>query len=201
MKKTIVIAPGLPKDLANFIDIKNSYIICCDGALDVLSKENIKPDLVVGDFDSLKNKNLLKGLKKIKLPIEKDVSDTNYALSLAFKNSNNVTLIGGLKGNRIDHLYANLLLLNKYPKLTIIDDTNKVFLLEKGSYNINSLEYEYISFFSLTESLITLEGFKYNINNYNLKIDDPLCLSNNQIKKNAKINISKGKILVIMSKD
>jgi thiamine pyrophosphokinase len=40
-------------------------------------------------------------------------------------------------------------------------------------------DYKYISFFSLNDdTMISLSGMKYNIENYNLKIDDNLCLSN-----------------------
>ena len=48
------------------------------------------------------------------------------------------------------------------------------------------------------ESIISLEGFKYILNNYHLKYNDPLCLSN-EIINNPKINLIKGRLLIIYS--
>lgn len=199
-KLYIVITSKIPKDIKKLIP-KDSYLIACDGALSELQKEGIIPDMVIGDFDSLGNKSLLDSLEKITLPEKKDISDTHYAVSYAYKKTNNVLILGGLKGNRIDHLYANILLLQNFPNLIIKDNHNKLFILNKGTHNICSFNYDYISFFAIKESLISLNGFKYPLNNYLLKEKDPLGLSNKQLKKDASIIIKKGKILVIMSSD
>ena len=60
-------------------------------------------------------------------------------------------------------------------------------------------DYKYISFFSLNDdTMISLSGMKYNIENYNLKLKDNLCLSN-EILDEANISVT-NKVLVFLSK-
>ncbi|MCR5786929.1 MAG: hypothetical protein K6G28_04445, partial [Acholeplasmatales bacterium] len=62
-------------------------------------------------------------------------------------------------------------------------------------------DYKYVSFFSLDNNLhISLKGFKYNLNNYNLKITDPLCVSNEIIDKCGEVEVD-NKTLVVLSKE
>lgn len=113
----------LPKFCKYFFKnhVNPDFIIAADSGLEVLDlfndyyKKNIfLPDVILGDMDSLKNKNLLKKYKDFsKCQIEKfnpykDFSDTELALILASKlKSDNsiITLIGG-SGGRIDHLMS-----------------------------------------------------------------------------------------------
>lgn len=98
---------------------KPDYIILADSGLDTFEKYSksikfSKPDVILGDFDSLKNKKLI---SKYKCQIEKfdsykDFSDTELALILANKlKPRFVTLIGGV-GGRIDHFLSILDLYN-----------------------------------------------------------------------------------------
>ena len=65
---------------------------------------------------------------------------------------------------------------------------------------ITKTNYKYISFFALEDSIISLSGFKYNIDNYSLKLYNPLAISNEIISSDARIKV-KGKILCIESKN
>ena len=56
--------------------------------------------------------------------------------------------------------------------------------------------YKFISIFAIEDSIISLYGFKYNLRNYLLKTNDPLCISN-EIINNPKIDLIKGKLLII----
>lgn len=181
--------------------INNSFIVGADrGALNAINN-GITPDISIGDFDSVSNQEfeiIKKHSKKIiKLNPIKDETDTFEAIELV-KNYDEIIILGGISGNRIEHFYANLLLFNKYPNLKIIDDNSLIYTISNSIIPTN--EYKFISIFSLDDNTnITLEGFKYNLLNYNLKINDPLCISN-EIISNPKITINKGKILIIHSR-
>lgn len=198
--KVIVVTRQTPENINDLITIEqNDFIIAVDGALMSLFKQKIKVDLAIGDFDSLENKNLLKGLEIIKLNKEKDETDTFKALEYAYnKFDKEVFLIGGIKGDRIEHFIANYLLFNSFPKLTIIDENSKIYLLEKGSHLISKKTY--ISFFGYSEGLISLSGFKYNLEKYILKQCDPLCISNEIIKTYGEIKVHNGRVIVIETK-
>ena len=106
--KIAIIASKVPNNIQKLIN--NRLVIAVDSAVSELISRNIKVDIAIGDFDSLSDLSLLNDIKHIKLSTIKDLSDTHYALNYAYDLSDDVILIGGLEGKRIDHLIANLLL-------------------------------------------------------------------------------------------
>lgn len=198
--KIIVVSPKVPSNIKELINIEEYTVYACDSAVSDLYQQNIKIDLAIGDFDSLEDLSLLENIKTIKLNKEKDYSDTSYAINHAYNHSDEVILLGGIKGSRIDHFIANVLLLEQFKNLKIIDDTNKLFILEKGVHTINKEDYEYLTIFPIVDSLITLKGTKYTLDKKHLKEKDQLGLSNEIILNSATIKIEYGKVLIIQSK-
>ena len=197
--KILVIAPKVPTQLNNLIQVDDFYVIAVDQAVSELNNQAIQYHLAVGDFDSLSDtKEIHSDILKLN-PI-KDESDTYKAIEIAYTKSDDVTLLGGLAGPRIDHLYANLLLLQRFPNLTIMDEHNKIEIRPKGTYAYKKNAYNYISLFAIEDTIITLEGTKYLLDHYLIKKDNPIGLSN-EIEDEATIHIHDGMLLVIQSKD
>lgn len=186
----------------NNYDFQNKYVIGIDKGCMYALKNNIQLDYAVGDFDSLDKDtfNILSKTTKLKiLPREKDDTDTAYAIKLC-QNASNIDILGGIQGRRIEHFIANILLLKKNKNIRIIDDYSLIFTID-NDYKLNKSLYKYVSFYSLSdETIISLMGFKYNLDNYNLKVFDPLATSN-EIVECGYIKIIKGKVLVILTKD
>ncbi|MDY0210240.1 MAG: thiamine diphosphokinase [Acholeplasma sp.] len=197
--KTIVVSPKVPENIQTLVDFAHAYVIAVDSAVKKMNELGIKYNLALGDFDSLDDLSLIQSETYRLNPI-KDESDTAKAIEMAYQKSSEVYLVGGLKGNRIDHLYANLILLQKYPRLIIMDDTNHITLKTKGTYHFFKNEYDYLSLFALEDSIISIKGVKYPLTNYVLKKDNPIGLSN-EIIKEAILEIDQGSLLIIQSKD
>jgi len=181
-------------------DLKNSYIIGVDkGALYCLHN-NIKMDLAVGDFDSVSKEEFEiinnNSKKIIKLNCIKDTSDTNSAIKLVI-DYDEIHILGGIKGKRIEHLFSNIIDLINYPNLSLRDEDSLIEVIRDNNYKIKN-GYKFISLFALEDSIISLNGFKYNLNKYLLKPNDSLCLSN-EIIDNPKIDLEKGKVIIIYS--
>lgn len=190
---------------------KFNAIIAVDKGLEALDKIEINPNYIIGDFDSI-NKVILKKYENQNIPItylkpEKDFTDTHMALKLATKiKSSKITIIGAI-GTRIDHSLANIHILKETLEngieAQIIDEHNKIFLLNKD-ININKdLNYKYISLLPLTTTVegVTLEGFKYKLENANLNIGESIGISNEQLLETTRIKIKSGILIVIFSKD
>ncbi len=62
----------------------SDYIVCADGGADVATQYGIRPDCVIGDFDSTNTNNRLDCLY-ITLPSEKDLTDTEAAINHAIE--------------------------------------------------------------------------------------------------------------------
>lgn len=216
MKKNVsLIISGGDLDLEflkTFIKNKKiDYIIAVDAGLEKLDSIKLLPNYIIGDFDSIKT-NILKNyegkdIEIIRLNPEKDFSDTHMALKLAIELKSNEVYILAALGKRIDHAIANIHILKealeKNIKCKIIDNKNEIQLITKGVNNIKKLHYKYISLFPLTTQVkgITLEGFKYPLNNAVLNIGHSIGVSNEIINNDAKIYINDGILLVIKSND
>ena len=196
MKAAIILKDACLNQFNNYYDI----IIGADrGALHAI-KYGIKPNIAIGDFDSVNEEelNIIKenSNKVIKLNSVKDKSDTLEAIELV-KDYDEIHILGGIKGKRIEHLFANIIALINYPNALLKDEDSLIEVIKDNNYKIKQ-EYKFISLYAIEESVISLSGFKYNLDNYLLKLSDPLCLSN-EIINNPKICLKKGKLLIVYS--
>ena len=74
----------------------------------------VVPKVLLGDFDSIGGIALPEAEEILKVPPEKDRTDTQLAVDLALsRGANDFVIIGGLSG-RLDHTMSNLFLL-EYP--------------------------------------------------------------------------------------
>lgn len=188
---------GICSAMAKEIDISLDYI-GVDRGIEVLIDQGIKPIYAIGDFDSIRDEHLLLNLKMERLPTRKDVTDTHAALEYAIDKGYDEIDIYGVTGGRLDHFLGVMCLLEKYSsiKVRIIDDQNIIELLEPGRHKVYGAEYKYFSLFACNGSYIDIEHAQYQLNNYYLKRDDPLCVSNQVIDNFAYIKNSDNIILV-----
>lgn len=190
---------------------KYGIIIAVDRGLEVLDTLKIEPNYIVGDFDSI-NKDILKKYENMKQKIielnpEKDLTDTHSGINLAIKlESTNIVILGAI-GTRIDHTIANIHILKiaieKNINIKIIDEKNEITLINKNTILKKDENYKYISLIPLTTEVkkVTLKGLKYPLHEQTLYIGDSLGISNEQIEKEAEINLQEGILILIKSKD
>ena len=143
-------------DINNYDFIRESlqsddYVIFCDSGLKHLSSLQVKPSLIVGDFDSHENPHL--DTETIVLPCEKDDTDTVYAMKEAIKRGFDTFLLIGVVGGRLDHTLGNismLLYLDSHGcKGTIIDDYSEMEIISSAPAYIED-KYEYFSLLNIT---------------------------------------------------
>ncbi len=189
----------------SLINLSDYYLIGVDkGALNLV-KNNYKVDLAIGDFDSVSKKefNLIKENSKeliILNPI-KDKTDTEEALDYALKKSSDITIFGGIIGKRIEHFLSNLTLFYKFNDLKIVDNYSLILYKDKISLNKEDYkEYKYVSFFTLTNTTLTLKGFKYNLDNFALSLENCSLTTSNEILSDIASVISSNKVLIVFSK-
>ncbi len=181
------------------------YIGADKGAL-TLSKQNIHMIASIGDFDSVEKKDL----EQIEFysedmiclnPIKND-SDSEAALRYALKKGYDEIAMYGAFGGRMDHSYYNIRLAYLYPNcLTLYDTYNKVYALKKGIYQIKKEDYPYISFFTDSKAKITLKGFEYPLDYYEMDQNTIFTLSNSILKEEATLLVEDGILLVLQTKD
>jgi thiamine pyrophosphokinase len=190
---------------------KYDIIIAVDKGLETLDILNINPNYVVGDFDSI-DKTILRKYENtqieiIKLNPEKDLTDTHSAINLAIGLKSKKIIIIGAIGTRLDHTIANIhilkLAIDKGINIKIINETNEITLINNSIKIYKDQNYKYISLIPLTTTVenITLKGFKYPLTKRTLYIGDSLGISNEQLQQEGEIQLEKGILILIRSKD
>lgn len=193
-------------DINNYDFIRESlqsddYVIFCDSGLKHLSALQVKPSLIVGDFDSHENPHL--DTETIVLPCEKDDTDTVYAMKEAIKRGFDTFLLIGVVGGRLDHTLGNismLLYLDSHGcKGTIIDDYSEMEIISSAPAYIED-KYEFFSLLNITGCAkgITIQNAKYPLNDGEITCEYQYGVSNEVLPgKTAIVSVREGKLLLI----
>ena len=106
MKKLCaIISGGQSDDLGGIRDA--DFIIACDRGYAYAKEAGIRPDLLVGDFDSYKGERD-KRVPVLDLPVEKDDTDTMAAVRWAVSEGFSEIRLYCALGGRLDHLMGNI---------------------------------------------------------------------------------------------
>ena len=199
--KCIIIGAGSFNN-PKIIKEKDDLLICADGGYLYARKQDLKVDLLVGDFDSLKDIPL--DVQTVKLNKIKDETDLYIAIEEGIKRGYQTFDIYGALGGRIEHTIANIQILAnlKIKGLTakLIDDKTIVEMLSTGTYIYNE-RCGYISLFSYTkESTITIKNLLYEVNNKTISNEFPLGIDNEFIGKESTVTVHNGLVLSIINK-
>ena len=205
MKKVALVAT-----LANNLDLSDYDIFYgVDKGAYYLASNRINMKYAIGDFDSVTNEQLVM-IKEyseniVTLNPIKDETDLEEALKLALKEGyTNIDIFGAL-GGRIDHIYANIILLSRYAnkaKIALIDENNYITCLnEPIDYVLYKDKYQYISLFTPSKAIVILKGFKYSSNELHLTNTDIIGISNEIINNKAIISLVEGMAILIKSND
>ncbi|PIP12855.1 MAG: thiamine diphosphokinase [bacterium (Candidatus Stahlbacteria) CG23_combo_of_CG06-09_8_20_14_all_34_7] len=200
-KRVIIVGAGeriCPKEtIKTFSDI-----ICADGGYNHI-KNILKPNLIIGDFDSLSIKNIPKGISVKRFPKKKDETDIELAIKYSLINKYNPIYLTGVTGSRDDHFITAIMLLEKYKnnEIHILTEKYDIFIMnEKCTYTFERLKFSYVSFFSLSNVTTHLEseGFEYDYEDISLPRNNPFGVSNKIIKNISHIEFKKGLVLCFL---
>lgn len=197
------VTPDMAQELAESAD----YIIAADGGQNRAREFGLQPDCVIGDFDSTTLNEDFDCIY-ITYPAEKDLTDTEAALTHALeKGCRNVILLGGM-GGRLDHTMGNIGLLDKYysafDHTEFIDGKNKMELLKDSGRTLKrDARYKYFGLVSLNAeaSGIDIRGAKYELTGASLERASTLGVSNEFSEDTVEIYVREGTLLIVRSAD
>ncbi len=209
-KKVIIISNGWLGDPAFFrkraAAMGGFLTICCDGAIRYLDRLNIQPDMIMGDMDSADAAGLKKfsagGVKILKYRQDKDATDTQLALECALGVKPDAIEIWGALGGRIDHALANLFLLKLGEKAgiktSLVDEYCEIFTVKKEA-SLDDASGQTVSLFALSSRAegVSLNGFKYSLDNEVLEMSSSRGISNVIVGSPATIHVNDGSLLVV----
>lgn len=174
-------------------------VICADGGYRVASSLDIRPDLVIGDLDSVSEQDIQRGIEIIRYPQEKDFSDFELALDRAIDSkAGHIFVYGGL-GGRPDHQIVNIVLLAHSPvPMTFVEEHTLLFNVLKD-WKIMGKKGCTCTLLTLWPAcrVVDMHGFRYNLKNEDL-IPSSRGLSNVIEEDEAYITVSQGSLIAIV---
>ena len=182
----------------------DALVICADCGLRHAKRLGIVPDVLVGDFDSY-TEELPAEIPVMRLPVEKDVTDTMQAVLYgAEKGCREFHIYGVFGGARIDHSLANIQMLHAmytrglkgilHHGGTIVETQSP----EEGTCRYPRFDGDF-SVFALTDICegLTIRGCKYCVEDIVLRSSFPLGVSNCITADFAEISVRTGLLLIV----
>lgn len=196
----------------DFIELNSRHtqdiLIAADGGYTALYQHQIRPDLIIGDFDSCK----FSSESILDIPIQKLTPEKNYTdvhtcivegLSRGFRNFR----LYGCTGGRISHTIANIQLMSclakKEMRVCMVGPREIFYTIHNSTLLLPGRPAGYISIFSLTDSSeqVTLLGLKYALSNATLTNTFPLGVSNEFIGTDVTISVKNGTLLIVFARE
>ena len=205
--KAVVVANGdaLPADRAHAVSA--DLLIAADGGALLCSRWDLPPRIVVGDLDSLgveRAEELRQaGVQVVAYAADKDESDTELAVRWALEaGADEIVLVAGLGGQRLDHEVANVLLVAD-PRLAgriraVRGDTTLSALHSGGSRLLSGVPGDIVTLLPIGGvSGVTTDGLRYPLRGEALRAGAARGLSNVLERPDARVSVAEGALIVI----
>ena len=199
MDTCIVFCAGGFECLAQPVD-RTDFLLAADGGLAHLAKLGLKPNGIIGDFDSLGY--VPEGAQVF--PEEKDDTDSMLAvrkgLELGYRR---FVLYGALDGPRLDHTIANLqtlcFLAEHGAKGYLVGQTYMVTTVREETVRFSKDASGILSLFCMGEDArgVTLTGLQYTLEDGTIRSSFPLGVSNHFVGEEACVTVRQGTLLAV----
>lgn len=183
-------------------------VIAADSGYHNAKRLQVTPSVLVGDFDSYGEGELPAHAEILRHPPEKDLTDTQLAVSVALeRGAAEVVLIGGLSG-RLDHTLSNLAILEELNRRRIpaivTDGNNRArFLRSNSTLLARDPRFPYLSLIAADPKVkgVDIEGCKYPLKNATLSRLLQYAVSNEITGNCAFVSVRRGGVWILESRD
>lgn len=187
---------------------KEDLVIAADAGWRTAMACHAYPSVLLGDFDSLGEPSVPESVELIRVPAEKDLTDTQLAVDYALsKGVDEIVIVGGLEG-RLDHTLSTLAILEELDRkqihAVVTSGRNRArFLRNNGTILPRTPYFHYFSILVADPKVkgITVEGAKYPLQNATLTRERQYAVSNEIEGNCVLIEIRKGGAWIIESAD
>ena len=213
MTQAIIIANGRmekPPEIPSYLQA-SPLIIAADGGIYNCKSLGIKPNVIIGDLDSIGANEISTyrdaGVEIIRFPTHKNETDLELALRYVMEHKINDVLIFGALGARWDMTVANITLL-AHPmfarmKLRMLDGNQELILIRANERSvIKGHPGDSISLIPLTGDVagIFTDGLEYPLEGEDLKFGSSRGVSNVFIQEQSQIIFREGILLCIINR-
>lgn len=186
----------------------DDWLICADGGAHHAHALGLRPDLVIGDMDSLapalRAEMEAAGVPFEVHPVNKDETDLELALAWAIERGATAIDVLAVLGGRLDQSLANLLLLTRpewaAARLRAIAAGEVAWPVRGGErITIPGRPGDRLSLVPLSPEVtgVTFEGVKWPLHEATLPLGSTWGISNELVTPPARLEIGEGLVLVV----
>ena len=179
-------------------------VIAADGGLKHTQGLGIRPDVILGDFDSLGF--VPEGAEVF--PVEKDDTDAMLSVRRGLdRGYRRFVIYGGLDGERLDHTLANFqtlqYLADRDASGYLVGKRYLATVVKNGTLSFPAGAEGILSVFCLGPDAkeVTLTGLQYPLENGVLTSGFPLGVSNHFVGEKAEISVKNGSLFVLWDRE
>lgn len=182
---------------------EDALVIAADGGLRHTEGLGLRPDVILGDFDSL---GYIPADSRV-YPVEKDDTDAMLAARVGLERGCDFFLFyGAMDGPRLDHTVANFqtlaFLATHGARGVLIGRDYIAAVLREESIDFSEEATGILSLFCLGASAeVSIEGLHYELDHGTLTPDFPLGVSNHFVGKTARITVHDGLVLALWDRN
>ena len=209
--RTIIFVNGAVSDygaLARWVQAGDT-IICADGGVTHCMALGYRPQVVVGDMDSVDPDTLHRlaadGVELERHPRHKDQTDLELALERALRDGADEVLILGALGGRLDQALANILILAQRPwpvPIAVAEGNQVASILHGGeTVTLRGSRGSTVSLIPLSNEVtgVTYSGLEYDLTDATISLGSTRAVSNVVSESPATISISTGLALIVQT--
>jgi len=202
MKNALIVNGGLNStkrdQLGNY-----DLIVAVDSGTEQAYKLFLKPDLIIGDLDSIDEKTIKRAEKdEVQiLKYETNKNETDFELALKHvigEEIKDITIIGGEYGE-IDHLFGVLTVIISFQEdqqISWIHKDQTVLIPNSKKITIGSnVEFSILPFTNLKN--LNISGAQWNLDNENIEFGKSVTLRNISIDNDIEVSVEDGKFCLI----
>lgn len=182
----------------------DDLVIAADGGLRHTQALGIRPDVILGDFDSL---GYIPEEGQV-FPVEKDDTDSMLAIRLGLERGyTDFRIYGALDGPRLDHTMANFqtlaFLAARGARGWLIGRDYIVTVASRETLIFSDSARGILSCFCLGADIqnLTIQGLQYPLERGALSASFPLGVSNHFLGQEGRISLGDGLLLVLWDRE
>lgn len=192
---------GAGEFYGSFSPKADDLVIAADGGFDTLLSLGIKPDLILGDMDSVSAG--AEGIERIVYPVRKDETDSFLAYREGVRRGCSEFMLYGCTGGREDHTFANYALLvyarEAGHKMTLVGKCTHTIAIKNESVTLSGKPLSHLSLFAFGGDAfgVSISGAEYEAEGVTLTPSFPLGVSNRFGDKDVTVTVRNGSLLVM----
>ena len=207
MKRCVIIgaSPFCDADVLKKNIRESDFIMCADGGYKYALSAGVKPDMIIGDFDSSEFPENIR-CDIVRLPVHKDDTDTMYCIKEGIRRGFRTFLLLGMTGGRPDHTFANYAALcylsqrglygemigNGWCYRVLTDETAVLSGYKNSGFAVFP--------FGCHSCRVSLSGFLYEGNGIDLSAGFPLGVSNTITDDAARVQVAGTALILFQQK-